>query len=577
MAKSPAPSERRSNKSSTPGESSDAPSRRAPHPSGGERSARSKSGDAPGRNGSDDGEPAAQAGPDRPAADAPSAARVNGANAGGAAAATPMSYQGALKYLNDRTDIERLRASRVTPEMFKLDRMQALLAAMGNPHEALRFIHIAGTKGKGSTCEMTATCLEACGCTVGAYTSPHILDVRERIRINRRLIPQGDFARTAQKVADAAASLSPSLGEATYFELTTAMAFQYFADEAVDIAVIECGLGGRLDSTNVITPLVTAVTSISLDHTQILGSTVELIAREKAGIFKPGVPALTVQQPGEVIAVLREAAAAAGTQLHVLGEDIEFSLRHDAGTGTLRSGSGDGGGMGGGGRGGGRGGAVKGGGGAPIAGGSGPRTRISFSTPRSSYEHVGVPLKGEHQAYNCGLALAILDRLAERGMDISEAKVIKGLEGVSLPGRMEMACQSPRILLDGAHNPESVKCLIKAIGSHIRYDSLVVIFGCAADKDVRGMLQQISLGADKVIFTRASKNARAADPRELHRIFNELSGKMSQYAETFQEAVGLAARAVSRDDLICVTGSFYLLGDAKRHLREAENRRSGGA
>lgn len=458
------------------------------------------------------------------------------------AQAAGMSYQAAVKYLYDRVDVERMHAGRVSRDVFKLDRMRAIMALLGNPHDAVKCVHVAGTKGKGSTCEMTATCLESCGYTVGTYTSPHLIDIRERIRVNRRSIPHADFAGAAQKIADAAAQLPAESGQPTFFELITAMCFQYFADLAVDLAVIECGLGGRLDSTNVITPLVSAVTSISLDHTQLLGSTVELIAREKAGIFKPGVPAVTVQHVPSVTAVFREVAAEVGTQLQVVGEDIDFSLRHDAGSGRPRHGEKS----------------------VPAV------TRISLSTRRSNYEHIPVPLKGEHQAQNCGLTLAILDKLTERGMDISETKVIQGLERVQLAGRMEMACESPRILLDGAHNPESIKCLMKAIGSHIGYDSMVVIFGCAADKDVRGILEQLALGADKAIFTRASGNARAADPKELSRIYNDASGKGSQHAENFAEALNLAKLAVGRSDLICVTGSFYLVGEAKKLLKESQ-------
>jgi len=456
-----------------------------------------------------------------------------------------MSYQAAVKYLYDRVDVERMHAARVSRDVFKLDRMRAILALLDNPHEAVRCIHVAGTKGKGSTCEMTAACLESCGYTVGIYTSPHLVDIRERIRINRRLISHADFTTTAQKVAEAAASLSPDAGLPTFFELITAMCFQYFADQAVDLAVIECGLGGRLDSTNVITPLVSAVTSISLDHTQLLGSTVELIAREKAGIFKPGVPALTVQHVPSVTAVFREVASTVGAPLQVVGEDIDFSHRHDAGSGRPRHGE------------------------KNIP----PVTRISLSTRRSSYEHIPVPLKGEHQAHNCGLALAILDKLTERGMDINHAKVIHGLESVQLPGRMEIVSDSPRILLDGAHNPESVKCLMKALGSHIGYDSIVVVFGCAADKDIRGILQQLSLGADKVIFTRAAGNARAADQKDLCRMYADICGKGCQHAENLEEALKLARRAVGRGDLICVTGSFYLVGEAKKLLRESHAQR----
>ena len=451
------------------------------------------------------------------------------------------NFPGAMKWLMDRVDIERMSPSRVSSDTLKLDRMQQLMEILGDPHHAFKSVHVAGTKGKGSTCEMTAASLEACGYTVGIYTSPHLVDIRERIRINRKLISHADFVRVAQHVADVAAELDPEAGEPTFFELLTAIAFVHFSEQAVDVGVIEVGLGGRLDSTNVITPEVAAVTSISLDHMEILGDTVEKIAREKAGIFKPGVPAIVVPQKPGVLDVFRAEAQAAGATLRVLGEDIDYSVRFEA-TPQL-----------------------------------GPHLRVGLSTTRMNFEHVPVPLKGEHQATNCGLALAIVDALSERGFNTPEGKVLKGLAGVEMPGRMELLKGEPRVLLDGAHNAESIKSLMKSIGAQVRYDSMVVIFGCAVDKDVEGMLRELALGADKVIFTKVQGNARAADPRELARRFSDASAKMCQTAQTFAEALQLARRAVGRDDLICVTGSLYLVGEAKKALDGKRSGDSGGA
>lgn len=445
--------------------------------------------------------------------------------------AAPATFQEALRYLSDRVDFERTRPSRLAPDAFKLDRMRAILEKLGDPHRAIRSVHIAGTKGKGSTCEMTASCLEACGYTVGLYTSPHLVDIRERIRINKRLIPHADFTRLVGKVGEAAASVEETFGPATFFEILTALAFVYFAEQAVDIAVIEVGLGGRLDSTNVITPEVAAITAIGLDHTQLLGDTPEKIAREKAGIFKPGVPALTIQQKPSVLEVLKEEAAKVGSTLHVVGQEIDFSVRFEN---------------------------------SPS---QGPHARVCLTTPRNSFEHLRVPLRGEHQALNCGLALAILDKLAERGFRTPESKVTLGLERTELAGRLEVARAGHRLLLDVAHNEDSIRALMRAIGAHFSYDSMVVVFGCCGDKDIPAMLQQIALGADKVVFTRVASNPRSADPRDLHRKFVELTGKMSQVAKDLPEALRIAARAVARDDLICVTGSFYLVGEAKKYLQ----------
>lgn len=437
------------------------------------------------------------------------------------------SVSAAQKYLLDRVDVERISPSRLEQDTLKLERMIELMNLLDNPHRAVRTAHVAGTKGKGSTCEMTGACLEACGYTVGTYTSPHLLDMCERIRINRHAIGEEDFVRVCQRVADAAANLDEGGGEPTFFELVTAMAFVHFAEQAVDVGVIEVGLGGRLDSTNIISPEVTAVTNISMDHMHILGSTIEKIAREKAGIFKPGVPAIAVRQQPSVIEVLRSTAAEVGAPFQVVGEEIDISIRFEA-TSNI-----------------------------------GPHHRVSLSSPRNDFDHLPVPLKGEHQAWNCVLALAILDKLCERGFKTPSAKVTRGLASVKMPGRLEVVSNSPRIVLDGAHNAESMKCLMKAIAAHIPGESMVVVFGCAADKDIDGMLREVGTAADKIILTRVPGNLRAADPKDLARRLAE-AGKMSQIAEDVGQALSLARKAVGREDLICVTGSLHLVGEAKR-------------
>lgn len=447
------------------------------------------------------------------------------------------TYAEALDYLARAPSVERVRPEKAPA--LTLDRMHALMRALGDPQKEVKFVHVAGSKGKGSVCEMLSSCLQACRNATGLYTSPHLVDLRERIRINTEMISEPDFARTLGVVASAAESIKSRHGPATFFELTTALAFLYFRDMAVDIAVIEVGLGGRLDSTNIITPEVCAITSIQLEHTQILGDTVEKIAAEKAGILKPGVPAIVVPQKTEVLAVFRERASAVGATLSVLKEDVDFSYRVEASPGL------------------------------------GPHVRVSLTTTQSAFEHLPVPLKGEHQAFNCGLVLAVLDRLKSRGFAAGEREVAIGLENTRTDGRMEIVCNSPRVMVDGAHNPESIQALVRAIGAHVRYDSMVMVFGCAADKDVAGMLEKVALGADKVIFTRAADNPRAVSPRELHRRFVESSGKMAEFAETVPDALRLAARAVSRDDLIVATGSFYIAGEAKRFLKQLEAIRAG--
>ena len=436
----------------------------------------------------------------------------------------PMTpFKKAVRFLHTLTDFERLRIVRYNSQNFDLDRMRNLLKKMGNPHLQFKSIHVAGTKGKGSTCAMVASMLEANGYKVGLYSSPHLVDIRERIQVNGQMISPEDFVRLTKVVEPLATKMKPM---PTFFDAITAMAFQYFAEQKVDFAVVETGLGGRLDSTNVLTPEVCAITSISKDHMSQLGNTVEKIAEEKAGIFKPGVPAVTILQEPGVEAVLKRVAEKVGCPLDIAGKTIEFSYRFE----STR----------------------------PL----GPHNRICLTTPFSKYEHLPVPLMGEHQAINCGLALSVIDRLKTRGVAFTDQKIVEGLQKTKIPGRMEIVNAIPRIIVDGAHNAASVDAALRAIGQHVPYDSLIVIFGCCADKDVAGMLEKISNGADKVIFT-CVDNIRTADPEELASRYVELYGKMAQVAPNLKEALVIAKRAVTKEDLICVIGSFFLVGEAK--------------
>jgi dihydrofolate synthase/folylpolyglutamate synthase len=434
------------------------------------------------------------------------------------------NYAKALKYLSTLADFERLRIVRYTAQNFDLDRMRALLKRLGNPHEQFRSVHVAGTKGKGSTCAMVAAMLRGAGYKVGLYSSPHLTDIRERIVVDGQMISQADFARLVKAVEPMVAKVKPT---PSYFDVLTAVAFKHFAEQKVDIAVVETGLGGRLDSTNVITPEVAAVTSISKDHMAQLGPTLAHVAAEKGGIFKAGVPAVTVMQEASVEAALRLAAEKAGAPFDITGKTIEFSYRFEA-TRML-----------------------------------GPHNRVCLTTPNTKFEHLAVPLVGEHQAINCGLALAIIDKLKTRGLAINDARAMEGLAKVTIPGRMEMVSQTPRVLVDGAHNAASLDAMMKAVGQHIPCDSIVVIFGCCSDKDIPGMLQRITSGADKVIFTPVS-NPRTADAEELAAQYTELYGKMAQVAPSLEAALAIANRAVTKEDLIVITGSFYLVGEAKQ-------------
>jgi len=439
------------------------------------------------------------------------------------------TYREAMRYLYDRTDYEKQEHLRYNVTTFNLDRMKKLLTLLGNPHKKIRTVHIGGTKGKGSTATMLARMLESNGYKVGLYTSPHVVHLHERIEVNSKMITELEMLQLMNRLYAPVEKLSKK-DPPTFFELMTALAFMYFMDRQVDIGIIETGLGGRLDSTNVIQPEVVGITSLSIDHQHQLGTTIDSIAREKAGIFKRGVPAITVEQEPAAMQVLKLEALAAKASLSITGSDIDFSYRFE----TSRE--------------------------------HGPHTRICLTTPTSKFEHLRVPLHGRHQAINCGLALAMLDKLKASGYEIDNGKATEGLRTVSLAGRMEIICDDPRIIIDGAHNAASIRALIHAIGQNIPYDSMVVIFGCNSDKDIDGMLRELQYGADKAIFTR-SNSAKAISPQDLADKYTEICGKMCQTAVSLGEALQIARSAVGKEDLICITGSFYLIGEAKMRFQ----------
>lgn len=445
---------------------------------------------------------------------------------------TENTYDSALRYLYRHIDLERARVVAPINNVYKLDRTQRLLQQLGNPHRQIRTVHIAGTKGKGSTVAMLSAAIQGCGLTVGCYTSPHLVDVRERITINHQRIPEPDFARLIGVIANLAGKLEFE-HELHFFEILTVMALAYFAEQAVDLAVIETGLGGRLDSTNVIIPDVSLITGISLDHTNILGTTLTEIAREKAGIFKPGVPAVSAAQNAAVTAVLREHAGRTGSPLAVIGSDYEYAGKTKA-----------------------------------FGPEQAPVDYVSLRTEHSTFEHVRVPLKGRHQSMNCALVLAAVDHLIHAGgLPLDMLRAIEGLKDTRIEGRLEVVRTRPYLILDGAHNPASITALAETLSSHFQCDSLLVVFGCGRDKDARNMLLTLSKLADKFILTRTTMNPKARRPEDLKDLLYEISPhSMCLVAEKPADALKLALQAATSSDLVCVTGSFYLIGDMKSLL-----------
>lgn len=443
------------------------------------------------------------------------------------------TYRSALNYLKGLTNFEETPRLRYDEKRFNLDRMKKILAALDHPEKKMRVVHIAGTKGKGSTATMVACMLRKCGYKVGLYTSPHVLSVLERMSVDGERPTEQDFAKTMARVAAATKKAYTKTNPPTYFEIVTAVALLWFADQQVEVAVVEAGLGGRLDSTNVVQPEVCGITSISYDHTGQLGTTLTSIAQEKAGIIKKGIPVISAPQKPEVAQILTDAAEKMGAPLHIPGQDSQFSFRFESSREL------------------------------------GPHTRLSLTTSRSKFEHLHVPLPGEHQAINCSVALSMMDALKSRGFNIDDQRAIEGLADVRMSGRMEQVSDEPRVLVDGAHNASSVEALMRAIGQSVPYDSMIVIFACNKDKDIAGMLRHVQLGADKIIFTTAN-TPKSAEPSDLLAQFQEKCSKMAQAADSLEEALEIATSAITREDLICITGSFYIVGVAKRHFRKIE-------
>lgn len=439
-------------------------------------------------------------------------------------------FEGAMAYLRHRADLERsVHRAADAGRAFTLDRMHALAAALGDPHRSYRCVHVAGSKGKGSVCEMLAAALKACGCAVGLYTSPHLIDLRERIRIGGRMITKAQFTAAMAAVQAAERSLPEGLRPVTHFEALTAAALVHFREQAVDIAIIETGLGGLLDATNILRPDVCAITAIQLEHTDVLGTTLAEIARHKAGIIKAHVPVLTLRQERDVLGVIRERAEALNSPLGVVGECIPVVIRQ-------------------------------------LTDEPGSRARVTIRTSHGEIGPVEVPYPGEHQAMNCALALAVLDRVRDLGLRAPWEKIAAGIAATPSHGRMELVSKSPRIVIDGAHTPESVRAAMDAIGSIHPHDSLIVVFGCATDKDARAMLAEIARAADKVILT-AAANPRAVPPGELFHLLPHGSHGTAQTSPDVRRAIKAATASAGAADLVLVMGSFAIAGEAKLAVR----------
>jgi len=457
----------------------------------------------------------------------------------------PDDYQDSLAFLYGRLNYERVGMPRIPSEL-RPGRMRRLLRRLGDPHAGLRVVHIAGTKGKGSTAAMVAAALSASGLRTGLFCSPHLHRLEERFNVDGlgaspgQLVALTDAVRPTVEALDAENVAHLHRGT-TFFELTTAMGLLHFAREGAEAVVLEVGMGGRLDSTNVVRPLASVVTNISLDHTRQLGSTLAAIAGEKAGIFKRGRPVVSGEQGDEPREVIRRAAAALRCRVRELGTD--FHYHYEPPPGRLSR---------------------------PTAG------RVSVQTWRTDWGTFDLPLLGPHQAHNAAVALATLDVLAEEGLAVGRDAVTRGFAGLRWPARVEVMGESPWVVVDGAHNVASAEALAETLRTCFPPTPRTLVYGTTRDKDLRGQLQALLPGTEAVVATRYVENPRAVAPEEVAEVVRSLGGPVAAVTGSPAEALDAARLRTPRDGLICVTGSLFLAAET-RALLEARSPRPATA
>ena len=443
-------------------------------------------------------------------------------------------YQERLEYLYGRLNYEWLGMPRIPAEL-KLGRMRRLMRRLGDPHLGLSIIHIAGTKGKGSTAAMMAATLTAAGVRTGLYSSPHLHRLEERFTVDGRPAAPGEVVALVDEVREAvdrveAEEMAPDECRLTFFEITTAMGLLHFARRSVGAVVLEVGMGGRLDSTNVVHPLVSIITSISFDHTRQLGNTLGAIAGEKAGILKRGRPAVSGERGEEARQAIRRVAAERRCRLHELGVDFEY----DAIPPDL-----------------------------PVT--RPTPFRVAARTWRTDWGTVQLPLLGPHQAQNAAVALAGFDVLAEvePRLAVGPDDVARGFAGLKWPARVEILGHRPHLVIDGAHNGASAEALAETLLTCFPAGRRTLVFGTTRDKDLRGQLQALLPLFDEVIATRYVENPRSLAPDTVVSAVLMLSGRSAHSTADPAEALDLARSLTAPDGLICVTGSLFLAAEAR--------------
>jgi dihydrofolate synthase/folylpolyglutamate synthase len=406
-----------------------------------------------------------------------------------------------------------------------LQRTEKILEFLGEPHKKLKCIHIAGTNGKGSTTAMLSEILKEAGYKVGMYISPFLEEFEERIQINNINIPKEALSKAVTKVSKAVDEVV-GLGydHPTEFEIITCAMFQYFYEEEVDYAVVEVGLGGRLDSTNVLTPILSIITSISYDHMQILGDTLNKIAYEKAGIIKEGVPVVLYPQEEESLEVIKRVCDERNSTLIEVPRNCAELKEVD-----------------------------------------GLKQKLRLQTSSNTY-NIKLSLLGRHQLLNCGIVVFAVEELNKQGLSIKEEHILEALKKVRWPGRLEVLKEKPLVVIDGAHNIDGIKKLSESVDIYFNYEKLILILGILADKQVAEMIDVIAPSAYRIIaVTPNSERAELSSKlAEAVTLVNKNVEAVENYGEAYEKALSYA----SPEDIILVSGSLYMIGDMRRLIRK---------
>lgn len=441
----------------------------------------------------------------------------------------------AIQFLLGRENYERWRTIPYDPARMGLARMRQLLEEIGSPERGLPIIHVAGTKGKGSTSAMIAAALSTAGYRTGLFTSPHLERIEERVTIDGQACPGEEFSALIDSVRPAVEALDrrADAGQSgpTFFEITTAAALLHFARQNVQAVVLEVGLGGRLDATNVCEPLVSVITSISFDHTQQLGNTLAAIAMEKAGIIKPGVPVVS----GVIIAEARDVIRAVCRQrgCRLIERDADFAFDYQPPRNLERE----------------------------AASGKVLYRPVRAHRAERDEQPYDLALPGRHQAANAAAALATLDVLRQAHWNIPLPAVQQALACLSWPARVQVVSRRPAVVLDAAHNVASIQALVETLEESFCAERRLLIFATTHDKDVRGMLHCLLSHFDEVYFTRYRNNSRAVPPEELQQMAEDLAGRRWPAFDEPAAAWDAARHSATAADLVCITGSFFLAAE----------------